>query len=111
MRSTTVGWLTSIVRVLPAMADHMWLNSPRPESRDSISQPTEPTKIMPNNSPNTRANTTAARDRAGLEDGGSSDGIQQGYHPASEMRRGTAAAKVEMGTWKIRKNYGSGCSA
>jgi len=30
------------------------------------------------------ANITVARDRAGLEGGGRSGGIQQGYHPAGE---------------------------
>src|ERR1035438_7560668 len=43
MRSTTVGWLTSILRILPVTADHKWLNRDRPEFRDNINHPTEPT--------------------------------------------------------------------
>src|SRR5579863_7225727 len=94
MRSTTVGWLTSMVRVLPVIADHRWLNSARPEFRDSSSPPIAPTPITPRSSPRTRASTTAARDRFNFEDGvtlagtaaemsgGTSggSGIPQGYH-------------------------------
>src|ERR1035438_6174433 len=83
MRSTTVGWLTSILRVLPVTADHKWLNRARPAFCDNINHPTEPTDSTPRNSPMTRANTTAAEDRAGLGEWGSasgSRGILQGYH-------------------------------
>src|ERR1039458_6415283 len=82
MRSTTVGWLTSIVRVLPVTADHIWLNSARPEFRDSISHPMDPTKITPRNSPTPSANTTGARGRTDLGGGGTAGSLamSQGYH-------------------------------
>src|ERR1022692_446416 len=86
MRSTTVGWLTSILRVLPVIADHKWLNRVRPEFRDNTNHPTEPTDSTPRNSPMKRANTTAAEDRAGLgewEPASGSRGILQDYHPDS----------------------------
>src|ERR1700688_3875805 len=89
MRSTTVGWFTSIVRFLPVTADHIWLNRARPECRESISAPIEPTKITPRNTPRTSANPTAARDLAGLEIGGASisSGIQKGYHRAEHGKQ------------------------
>src|SRR5580658_1184729 len=82
MRSTTVGWLTSIVSVLPVIADHRWLNKARPEFRESTSQPIAPTQITPRNSPRISASTTAARDRfnfrVGGEDGGGDGGMPRG---------------------------------
>src|SRR5258708_32222216 len=93
MRSTTVGWLTSIVSVLQVTADHMWLNSVRPELRESNSQPIEPTAATPRNSPRIRAKTILARDRVSLEDWGRSGGlgIPQDYHSRAaelvQMRR------------------------
>src|ERR1700736_3543674 len=92
MRSTTVGWLTSILMVLPVAADNKWLNSSRPEFRDSINHPSEPIAATPRSSPMTSATTTAADDRAdddradlgaGLEDwtpAPGSLGMEQGYH-------------------------------
>src|ERR1700686_4381855 len=87
MRSTTVGWPTSKVRVRPVSADHIWLNKVRPESRDNINHPIEPTQNIPMNSPRMRAKTTVARDRADLEWGteSGSRGILQGYHQVSEQ--------------------------
>src|SRR5579863_9894655 len=87
MRSTTVGWPTSIVRVRPVSADHIWLNKVRPESRDNINHPIEPRQNIPMNSPRIRAKTMVAKDRVGLEGGTASGsrGILQGYHPASEQ--------------------------
>src|SRR5580704_19685325 len=88
MRSTTVGWLTSILMVLPVAADNKWLNSSRPEFRDSINHPSEPIAATPRSSPRTSANTIAADDRAdlgaGLEDwtpASGSLGMEQDYHP------------------------------
>src|ERR1700682_5710209 len=92
MRSTTLGWLTSMVMVLPVAADNKWLNSSRPEFRDSINHPSEPIAATPRSSQMTSANTTAAADRAdddradlgaGLEDwtpASGSLGMEQGYH-------------------------------
>src|SRR5580698_8747160 len=90
MRSTTVGWLTSIVRVLPVTADHTWLNRARPEVRESIRYPIEPTQITPRKSPAIRTDTTAVRDRTGLGDMGAAGalGILQGYHSHGGKRRG-----------------------
>src|SRR6266849_2250 len=89
MRSTTLGWLTSMVMVLPVTADSKWLNSSRPEFRDSINHPSEPIAATPRTSPRTSANTTAADDRAdlgaGLEDwtpASGSLGMEQDYHQA-----------------------------
>src|ERR1700687_1508835 len=89
MRSTTVGWLTSILMVLPVAADNKWLNSSRPEFRDSINHPSEPIAPTPRSSPMRSANTTAADDRADLGAGlgdwrpaSGSCGMQQGYHQA-----------------------------
>src|ERR1700734_3891528 len=67
MRSTTVGWLTLILRVRPVNAVHMWLKRLRPELRDNISHPIEPTQRTPRSSPPMRAAIIAAEDRAGLE--------------------------------------------
>src|ERR1700722_11120048 len=86
MRSTTVGWFTSMVRVLPVSADHMWLNRACPEARESINHQIEPTASTPRNRPRTRATTTAAEDRAGLagrEPAPTSEGMLQGYHHAT----------------------------
>src|ERR1700676_491855 len=87
MRSTTLGRLTSMLMVLPVAADNKWLNSSRPESRDSINHPSEPIAATPRSSPRTSANTIPADDRAdrgaGLEDwrpASGSCGMQQGYH-------------------------------
>src|ERR1700722_14858706 len=82
MRSTTVGWLTSMVRVLPVTADHIWLNRACPEFRESISHPIEPTTVTPRNSPRMRASTNPVRDRIPLLGDGRSGGlvIPQGYH-------------------------------
>src|ERR1700691_170290 len=92
MRSTTVGWLTSMLRVLPVTADHIWFNPARPELRESISHPTQPKNIIPRKSPRTSAKPTATREREVLGDGGTSEftsgsgGIQQGYHSTSADR-------------------------
>src|ERR1700683_466085 len=86
MRSTTVGWLTSILRVLPVAADHTWLNRARPELRDSISHPIAPKHSTPANNPMSRANTTPAENREALGERGltsESCSILQGYHHAS----------------------------
>src|SRR5450631_2135386 len=82
MRSTTVGWLTSMVRVLPVTADQRWPNRVRPDSRESISHPIEPAQNTPRNRPTMRGPTIATRDRADLGGGGRSGllGMSQGYH-------------------------------
>src|SRR5260221_4662779 len=97
MRSTTVGWLTSIVSVLPVTADHMWLNSARPELRESISQPIEPTVTTPKKSPRMRASTTALRERVGLR-GCNSEllGIAQGYHSQSVIETSVHARSAKV---------------
>src|ERR1700678_916236 len=83
MRSTTVGWLTSIERVLPVTADHTRLNKAGPELRDRINHPPAPAHTTPRNSPKTRATPTAAEDREGFGErtlaSGSGD-ILRGYH-------------------------------
>src|SRR5271168_3841965 len=92
MRSTTVGWLTSMLRVLPVTADHTWLNSPRPEPRDSITHPIAPTDSTPRNIPRMRASPTSALDRTGFAERGpasGSCGMSQGYHQADGDRRPT----------------------
>src|ERR1700675_1101809 len=103
MRSTTLGWLTSMVMVLPVTADNKWLNSSRPEFRDSINHPSEPIAPTPRSSPMTSANTTAADDRAdddradlgaGLEDwtpASGSLGMLQGYHQGGWFERGLSS--------------------
>src|ERR1700757_568167 len=104
MRSTTVGWFTSIVRFLPVTADHIWLNRARPECRESSNAPIEPTKITPANTPRTSANPTSARDLAGLEIGGTSIscGIQKGYHRA-ESRQANQSAHSKAS--ELRRTY------
>src|ERR1700722_9652299 len=87
MRSTTVGWLTSMVSVLPVTADHAWLNSARPELRDRISSPTALTLTIPIRSPTRTANTIAGDDRGDFVEGRMASGLRdmlQGYHWASE---------------------------
>src|ERR1700722_5764262 len=51
MRSTTVGWLTSMVRVLPVTAENMWLSQPRPEACESAIQPMETRSTAPSSNP------------------------------------------------------------
>src|SRR6266446_7330332 len=92
MRSTTVGWLTSMLSVLPVTVDHMWLNHARPEFRDSITHPMEPTTITPRTSPMTSANPIAAEERLRLAElgpgsasGGLKRGIKKGYHQAGAI--------------------------
>jgi hypothetical protein len=55
-----------MLRVLPVTADHRWPNKARPEFRDSINHPIEPTNSTPKNSPRMSANTIAAENRAGF---------------------------------------------
>src|SRR5580692_4397476 len=73
MRSTTVGWLTSMLRTLPVTDDQTWLNKLRPELRDSINHAAEPTSTAPRSNPTTSANTTEDREDVG--------GMSQDYHP------------------------------
>jgi hypothetical protein len=83
MRSTTVGWLTSMLRALPVTADHRLPNQARPELRDSISHPIDPKNNIPRSSPTTSANKT--EDCAALDESSPrsvSRTIQQGYHQA-----------------------------
>src|SRR5208337_3645788 len=90
MRSTTVGWLTSMLMVLPVTADNKWLNRARPECRDSINHPTEPRHRTPRSSPIRSANTTVAEDRADLGEwrpASGSGGILQGYHQTNCQSR------------------------
>src|SRR6266496_997040 len=91
MRSTTVGWLTSMVRVLPVTADHIRLNRDRPEARESTNHPIEPTNITPSNSPTKRANPTVARDRGDWGGDGTrgSPGIPKDYHSRVGPARGS----------------------
>src|ERR1700688_4934123 len=109
MRSTTVGWLTSIVSVLPVIADHMWLNTDCPELRDSISHPIAPTNITPRNSPSKRANKTVARDRTGLEVGGRSGSLGilarlSSIPWNSDDQPRNCCAKIKLGTSNARKD-------
>src|SRR5882724_3267080 len=69
MRSTTVGWLTLMLRVLPVTADHMWINRSRPELRDSNSQPAEPLTSTPIRAPMASADRMAVKRRSGFLDG------------------------------------------
>jgi hypothetical protein len=84
MRSTTVGWLTSMVKVLPVIADHTWLKNDLPELRESTSHPMHPTNRTPRSNPRMSAQPTDTRDREDGEDGredgcrGESSGISQG---------------------------------
>src|SRR5450631_171643 len=85
MRSTTVGWLTSIVSVLPVTADHIWLSSARPPLRDSMNHPADPTNNTPSSSPTMSTNKSAPKDRAGFgapRPASGLLGIVQGYHSA-----------------------------
>src|SRR2546425_3517358 len=69
MRSTTVGWLTLMLRVLPVTAHHMWINRSRPELRDSNSQPAEPLTSTPIRAPMASADRMAVKRRSGFSDG------------------------------------------
>src|SRR5579863_902915 len=72
MRSTTVGWLTSMLRTLPVTDDQTWLNKLRPEFRDSINHPRDPANTTPTINPATSTNITEDREDAG--------GMPQDYH-------------------------------
>src|SRR5579863_1088680 len=72
MRSTTVGWLTSMLSTLPVTDDQTWLNKLRPESRDSINHPRDPANTTPTINPATSANITEDREDVG--------GMPQDYH-------------------------------
>src|SRR5450631_2772198 len=100
---TTVGWLTSMVSVLPVTADQRWPNRVRPDSRESISHPIEPAQNTPRNRPTMRGPTIATRDRADLGGGGRSGllGMSQGYH-----------SQVVEGIWAhARHSTGGGTTA
>jgi|SRR5580692_5698132 hypothetical protein len=84
MRSTTVGWLTSMLRVLPVSDDHTLLRKFRPETCDSINHPRDPAKTTPTNNPATIANPIENRDDAA--------GISQDYHCARVGRTLLSAA-------------------
>src|SRR5271155_3620699 len=64
MRSTTVGWLTSMVRVLPVTAENMRLNSVRPEVCDNIIHPAATSSSAPSNTPMISDERTPAKDPA-----------------------------------------------
>src|SRR5579863_9686771 len=84
MRSTTVGWLTSMLSVPPVTADHNWLNQARPELRDSTNHPIEPTNNIPRSNPMTSASKKEDRPRPGESSPASaSRPIPQGYHQAA----------------------------
>src|ERR1700693_185477 len=75
-----------MLRVLPVTADQARLRKARPEVRDTITHPTEPTATMPSTSPRTSASTNEDRPRwpaEGLTSG--SRGIRQGYHQAGVL--------------------------
>src|ERR1700722_440557 len=91
MRSTTVGWLTSMLRVLPVTADHIRLNTPRPDVCE-INHPIAPAHDSPKNNPTTRAAANEAEDRGRLAERKPASGstcIPQGYHPKFTRLAGT----------------------
>src|SRR5580700_3288774 len=95
MRSTTVGWLTSMLSTLPVTDDQTWLNKLRPEYRDSINHPSDPANNTPANNPTTSPNTTDAEDRTDLGDprpASRSRTISQAYHRTRAGRTLLSAA-------------------
>src|ERR1700733_9215284 len=81
MRSTTVGWVTSMLRVLPVSADQAWVNNARPELRDSSKDSATPRPTIPANNPEMSEITIAAdaqRLAVGREFGTVSEGMFEG---------------------------------
>src|ERR1700685_702445 len=94
MRSTTVGWLTSMLRTLPVTGDQRWLTNPRPELRESITHPAEPNSTAPKNNPTASASPTANL----TEDRAVPGVISQDYH---RTRAGRTLLPTQFGLLKF----------
>src|SRR6202451_3268067 len=99
MRSTTVGWLTSMLRTLPVTDDQRWLNKLRPELRESINHPAEPNSTAPKNNPTASASPTANL----TEDRAVPGVISQDYH---RTRAGRTLLSTQFGLVKVRHPEG-----
>src|SRR5580698_3261606 len=94
MRSTTVGWLTSMLRVLPVNADQAWVNNARPELRDSSNDSATPRPTIPTNNPE-MSEITIAADAQRLAVGGEFGTVSEGMFEGSIKLGSSPVRKVQ----------------
>src|SRR5580700_9700105 len=94
MRSTTVGWFTSMLRVLPVNADQARVNNARPELRDSSNDSATPRPTTPTNNPE-RSEITIAADAQRLAVGGEFGTVSEGMFEGSIKRCSSPVRKVQ----------------